>query len=336
MTRGPLRRCYPPPVLLLLAATFAFADCPRVPELRDPDGTLTVLEQNLKFIATGARRSERAALLAHYLTNEGGAVDLLLLSEARITDSLEDWPDWCFYTQTGDGLRDGYRWTPIQDGRSPGGLAMGVRQNDTGTHRVIGAPAGKRYRAKPVTLAEGLLGRIFNFRKGWATLTVDGTQLVWTHTQASYGRHPEKGAGGIGHGRAGQFTDLADDLGHPAEATLLTGDLNLLAGFTPHCSVDEPRVCKARAIDDVTVTNFRDRTGLDLSWFANAKTFAGTFHKGTTDDPWDLEASYDRVGVNPAFLARHPGTEVHLVDIGNEVLRVSDHLGLTITIPFAP
>lgn len=323
-------------MLLLLTATLALADCPRVPELRDPDGQLTVLEQNLKFIATGSRRSERASLLAHYLANEGESVDLLLLSEARITDSLEDWPDWCFYTQVGDGLGDGYRWTAIQDGRSPGGLAMGVRQNDVGTLRAIGAPAGRRYRARPVTLAEGLLGRIFNFRKGWATLVVDGTQLVWTHTQASYARHPEKGAGGIGHGRAGQFADLADDLGRPVEATLLTGDLNLLAGFTPHCSVDEPRVCRAREIDDATVTTFEARTGLNLSWFAQAKTFVGTFLKGEAEDSWDLEAPYDRVGVNEAFLARHPGTEVRLVDIGNEHMRVSDHLGLTITIPFAP
>lgn len=326
--------------LALTLATDTHAACPVTPELRDPDGELTVLEQNLKFIATGSHRAERSALLRHYLQNEGAKVDLLLLAEARITDTLATLDaDWCFYTQAGDGL-SGYDWRAVQTNRPPGGLALGVRQNENGAVRHISSGGGKRFRAKAVTLAEGFLGPLVAYRKGWASLTVDGTRIVWSHTQASYHRRPEKGAGSPhalgfgGRGRAGQFDDLATDLGTPVEATLITGDLNLLAGFKPRCTEDESRVCQARDIDNTTVNRFRDSTGLDLSWFSTVGTFAGSFFKARTNETWDAEAAYDRVGVNEAFLTRHPGTQVARVDIGEGLLRLSDHLGLTITIPF--
>ena len=321
-------------MLSLLTAAIALAACPRTPELRDPDGQVTVLAQNLKFIATGSRRAERAALLRHYLDDEGANVDLLLLSEARLTGELEIWrPDWCFYAQSGD--RDGYRWVPAEERRSPGGLVIGVRQLTEGTVRTIGTLAGRRYRARPVSFAEGILGPLARYYKGWAGLVVDDTQILWTHAQASYRRRPERGAGSPGRGRVGQFEDLATDLGRPSRATLITGDMNLLSGYTPHCSSDEPRVCGAREIDDGTVTRFRERTGLDLGWFASAGTFAGSFDKSESLDTWDLEAPYDRVGVNAAFLSAHPGTQVSHVDIGDDSLRVSDHLGLRISIPFS-
>ncbi len=322
------------PLALTLALGHAHAGCPATPELRDADGELTVLEQNLKFISTGTHRSERAALLRHYLEGEGQKVDIVLLEEARITDTLASLDeDWCFYTQAGDGL-SGYEWMPIQTARPPGGLALGVRQNEVVVVRHITSGGGKRFRAKAVTLAEGWLGPLVAYRKGWASLTVDDTRIVWSHTQASYHRRPEKGAGALGRGRAGQFDDLASDLGHPVEATLLTGDLNLLAGFEPTCKADESRVCRARDIDDKTVKRFRDRTGLDLSWFSNVGTFAGSFFKSERGQAWDSLAAYDRVGVNAAFLKRHPGTHVAPVDIGDGDLAVSDHLGLRITIPF--
>jgi hypothetical protein len=211
---------------------------------------------------------------------------------------------------------------------------MGVRQRDAGPKRRIGGIAGKRYRAAPVTLAEGLLGRIVGYRKGWAGIMVDGTQIVWSHTQASYHHRPDRGAGGERVGRAGQFADLAKDLGRPSHPTLVTGDLNLLAGFRPKNADDEERVKKAREIDDHTVGWFQSVTGLDLNWLKGKGTFAGSVKKGDDAPTWDSGAFYDRVGVNAPFLARHAGTRVEPVDISDDHLRVSDHLGLEIRIPF--
>ncbi len=323
-------------LLTLLPFAMASSPCPADPELRDSDGDLTVLTQNLKFIATGSHRAARAELLRAYLQGDGGAVDLLLLQEARITGTLGSLaPDWCLYGQGGDG-RSGYAWHPVAAVRSPGGLVLGVRRSEHGRPRRIASGGGKRFRARAVTLAEGLLGPVFAYRKGWATLTVDDTRIVWSHTQASYRRRPERGAGAPGQGRAGQFDDLATDLGRPAEATLITGDLNLLAGFRPHCKANEAGVCRARDIDDSTIARFRTQTGLDLSWFASVSTFAGSLFKGRGASLWDAEAAYDRVGVNDAFLERHPGAHVTTVEIGDERMRVSDHLGLRITIPFGP
>jgi hypothetical protein len=323
-------------LLLALAIPAASAACPQTPELRDPDNQLTILEQNLKFIVVGSHRAERAGILRTYLETEGEEVDLLLLSEARLTSDLAAWgTGWCFYTQTGNGLADdGYSWSAIETSTSPGGLAIGVRERATGTvRRVTGG--GRRFRARAVSLAEGVLGMLGNYRKGWASLTIDGTHIVWSHTQASYRQRPERGAGRAGRGRAGQFDDLADDLGHPLHATLITGDLNLLAGFKPRLAGDDARVARARDIDSGTVKAFRNRTGVDLEWFANAGTFMGSVFKAPQPPEWDTDAAYDRVGVNAAFLSRHPGTHVAPVEIGDEHMRVSDHLGLRITIPFA-
>jgi hypothetical protein len=38
--------------------------------------------------------------------------------------------------------------------------------------------------------------------------------------------------------------------------------------------------------------------------------------------------------VNAAFLQRHPGTKARRVEIADDWLRVSDHDGIEITIPF--
>lgn len=318
-------------MLLLLLLPAANAACPAMPALMDADDELTVLEQNLKFISVGAHREERAGLLHRYLAEEGRDVDLLLLSEARLTRTLPS-ADWCFYTQAGGA--DGYAWAPLESGTPPGGLAMGVRHREVGRLRAI-AGGGRPFRARPVSLAEGVLGSLVHYVKGWASLVVDGTQIVWSHTQASYRRRPERGAGALGRGRSGQFDDLADDIGHPDRATLITGDLNLLAGFTGRSEADEARVQRARDIDARTMDAFQTRTGVDLAWFADAGTFVGSVFTKPRAATWDVEAKYDRVGVNPAFLARHPGTHVAAVEIRGDRFRVSDHLGLRITIPFA-
>jgi hypothetical protein len=199
---------------------------------------------------------------------------------------------------------------------------------------------------------------------------VDGTHLVWSHTQASYRQHPEKGAGGPGLGRWGQFDDLASDLGHPNAPTLLTGDLNLLDRF----QAPAPRECvnTACSIDANTVARFQERTGLDFHWLrpladrdpardgsarAAARahdddetsrpngrvppeddeadgTFLGTIFPHGGAEAWDRGARYDRVGVNEGFKQLHPGTRVRRVQIETAELRVSDHAGLEITIPF--
>ncbi len=347
--------------MLLFLVPLGLAVCPPTPTLRDPDGTLTVLSQNLKFIATGARRRERSRLLFDYLLREGEKIDVLLLSEARLTISLASGDErWCFYAQAGD--RDAYRWAPIADARSPGGLVIGVRQRPEGEERRVGPFAGRAFRARATSLAEGLLGALVGYRKGWAALEIDDTRLLWSHTQASYKRDPTVGAGRDRVGRAGQFTDLADDLGRPRGPTLLTGDLNLLAGFAPTRPADAQRVAPARAIDERTVALFAARTGVELSGpesgaasgpaealvsgasFAALPldvapphgTFAGGIDRRRPADGWDTGAPYDRVGMNAAFQAVHPGTRVRPVEIAAEWLRVSDHLGLEITIPFPP
>lgn len=356
--------------MLTLAIGLALAaECPAEPSLRDPDGEVTVLAQNLKFIITGEKRRERDRLFAEWLRGDGANVDLLLLSEARLTSGFDAWaPEWCFYTQRPDEAQDGYRWAPIASGRPPAGLALGVRQRGDGLSRSVGSFAGKRFRAKPTSLAEGFLGKLFHFQKGWAGLEIEDTHLVWSHAQASYRKDPAKGAGGGREGRAGQFADLAEDLGKPDRATLLTGDLNLLAGFAPKNAEDEPRVEQARARDAETVARFRERTGIDLAWpwartaqaeaprttFVSTEapagagaegaaalapgetigTYAGDIDRRRADRAWDAGAPYDRVGVNEAFLEAHPGTRVRRVDIARGWLGVSDHLGLEISIPF--
>lgn len=315
---------------LVLVAT-ASAACPRTPSFRDGDGDVVILAQNLKFIATGGQRDARATILANYLKSEGAAVDLLLLSEARDADTIEEHVgEWCFYSQAGNGL-DGYRWDPAGSaGRSPGGLVLGVRQRSEGLQRGIAGSAGRVYRARPVSLAEGLLGPLVGFVKGWAGLDIDGTRIVWTHTQASYDAHPERGAGNAAKGRAGQFHDLAGDLGRSSQPTLVTGDLNVL---------DDTPVPKARiaaGIDGKTLADFVASTGIHFAP-PRAACADGTFVGTLAPDGRGGKlagAALDRVGVNDAFNARHPGMTVGCADISSPKLRLSDHRGLLIDVPF--
>lgn len=331
--------------LALLSWVTVAVACPRAPQLRDADGVLTVLEQNLKFIAVGGRRSERAHMFGDWLAADGEDVDLLLLEEVRLTSTLVDaMPGWCFYTQLGDGLAQSYRWRSIEQERPPGGLAVGVRERPEGTLRQLGGEAGRRFRAQPATWVEGFLGRLVGYRKGWAGITVDGTRLVWSHTQASYRRHPERGAGTLGRGRSGQFDDLAADLGRRDRPTLLTGDLNLLDTFEAADAEQEACVHTACRIDGTTIAHFEARTGLDFHWprlFPRRDdgspvhgTFLGNIFPSGDDREWDDGALYDRVGVNDAFKHAHPGALVHAVEITRHDLRVSDHAGLKIEIPF--
>jgi hypothetical protein len=329
---------------LLLLFTPGRAECPPLPELRDPDDELVVFAQNLKFIATGTRRERRAALLGRWLASDGSDVDLLLLSEARLTRALRRAAGWCFYTQDG-GEAERYGWAPIHVRRPPGGLVLGVRQRTAGRMRILTGDAGRRFETRPTSLAEGVLGRLVRYRKGWASLRVDGTHVLWSHAQASYARDPARGAGARGVGRAGQFAELADAIGSPEAPTILTGDLNLLAGFTAARTASAAR---AVAQDETTVTWFSERTGIDLRWFTPG-TYAASLDvsastggpAGRTLDgpstpsvPWDLGAPYDRVGINAAFVRRHPDARAEAVDIRDAELRVSDHFGIRLTIPF--
>jgi hypothetical protein len=323
--------------------------------LRDPDDALVVVAQNLKFIATGARRERRAALLGRWLASDGSDVDLLLLSEARLTRALRHATGWCFYTQA-EGEAERYGWAPIHVRRPPGGLVLGVRQRTAGRMRILTGDAGRRFDTRPTSLAEGLLGRLVRYRKGWASLRVDGTHVVWSHAQASYARDPARGAGVHGHGRAGQFEELADAIGSTHAPTVVTGDLNLLAGFAAARTTSAAR---AVAQDEQTVTRFSERTGIDLRWFAtgtyaasiDVATAAGSHERpmngpeseGLAEDgrtaaatgwPWDLGAPYDRVGINAAFVQRHPDTRAETIEIRDADVRVSDHLGIRLTIPF--
>lgn len=317
-------------VTLALLAGLALA-CPSTPLLRDQDGVVTALSQNLKFITTGGWRAERSELLAGWLHGEGGDVDLLLLSEARLLEPLRSaLPDFCFYTQAARG-RDTYAWEPLGERPPPGGLALAVRVRADGEPHMLGAAAGRPFRARPTTWAENLLGRIFRYTKGWAQVTVDGTTLAWSHMQASYPRRPEVGAGEAGRGRAGQFDDLARDLGRRANPTLLTGDLNLLEGF----DAGDARVAAARERDERTLASFEARTGVEFhAARAPRGTFLGSLFHHRGEEAWDRGATYDRVGTNRPFALRHPDTEVRVVEIVRNGLRVSDHLGLEIRIPF--
>lgn len=317
-------------VTLALLAGLALA-CPSSPVLRDDDGVVTALSQNLKFITTGGRRAERAELLADWLNGEGAEVDLLLLSEARLLEPLRSaLPDFCFYTQAARG-GDAYAWEPMGERPPPGGLALAVRSRSTGEPHVLGSAAGRPFRARPTTWVESLVGRILGYTKGWAQVTVDGTTLAWSHMQASYPRRPEVGAGEPGRGRAGQFDDLARDLGRRANPVLLTGDLNLLDGF----DADDARVAAARERDERTLARFEARTGVEFHRpGAPAGTFLGSLLRHRGKEVWDRGAAYDRVGTNRPFAARHPETEVRVVEIVRDGLRVSDHLGLEIRIPF--
>lgn len=321
--------------LLFATLSAAWAFCPAVPVLKDDDERLVLLSQNLQFIAIGKWRDERATLLDGYLRGDGAAVDLLLLSEARDVDALEDaMGGWCFYGQSGDG-RTGYSWTPAAAHRSPGGLVLGVRQREEGSLRLIDGPAGKVFSAKPVTFAEGWLGRMVNFVKGWANVRVDNTSYMWTHTQASYDRHPERGAGGPAVGRAGQFAELASAVPR-SEPALLTGDLNVLDGFHSRDAVFDSKLTGARTIDAQTLRSFIDRTG--MLFHPEATTCPDGSYVGSVDATRPSEsryfgATFDRVGTNSAFSDRHPDTTVRCEEILGGGLRVSDHRGLLIDVP---
>lgn len=315
-------------VVILLAA-LAHAVCPEAPRFVDQDDQVVVLGQNLKFIVTGGQRGQRSDALAEWLGGEGAAVDLLLLSEARLTASLEEsLVGWCLYTP--DGSRDGYVWAPIHAGRPPGGLALGVRSRVDGVERTVSRSAGRAFRARPTTFAEGVIGRLGAYLKGWAEVTVDGTRLVWSHMQASYARRPDRGAGGPGRGRSGQVDELASDLVGPG-ATLLTGDLNLL---DRHEVADLPEAARlARAVDSASVARLEAKSGIRLQR-PSGGTFWGSLWHDRPASGWDVGAPYDRVGVNAAFERRHPGSSVERVVIRRGPLRVSDHDGLRIVIPY--
>lgn len=321
--------------MLLSALVGLVFACPASPVLYDEDAVVTALAQNMKLIATGGRREGRVGLLAGWLEDEGAGVDLLLLSEARLLQPLQaGLPSFCLYTQ-GPGPRSGYSWEPAGERPPPGGLALAVRVRVRGSPRGLGVQAGRWFRARPTTWAEALLGRLVGYVKGWAELTVDGTSIVWSHMQASYARRPEVGAGGPGRGRAGQFEDLAEDLGRRGRPTLMTGDLNLLEGFEPVSAAVDRRIGSARQRDEHTLRSFEARTGVEFHGsYAPEGTYLGALR--LEDAPtWDQGAPYDRVGVNRSFEARHPGLEVRRVEIRGGDLRVSDHLGLEIRIPFS-
>lgn len=312
-------------MLSLLVVAVALADCPAVPQLRDDDGQVSVLSQNLKFIATGTAKADRAAILADYLGAHPD-IDLLLLSEARTLDPLRDTlAEWCFYTQ--EGAPDAYQWA--LGSLSPGGLVLGVRQRATGEARDVGAAAGRVYRARAVSLAEGFLGKIVGFEKGWAVVEIDGTAWVWTHTQASYERRPLLGVGGEGRGRAGQFADLAGDLGRAEHPVLVTGDLNVLEGLA------HPSTADAARADALTLERFSAFTGIRFAADrgpCHDGSFLGAL-RGAAEGVFS-GAVFDRVGTNAAFDATHPGTALACERIEADGLHLSDHLGIRISAPF--
>ncbi len=313
--------------LLASALTATAGECPAAPLLRDPDDHVTALSQNLKFIATGGHKVARAELLAEYLAVHP-EVDLLLLSEARSLGPLRaGLRGWCFYTQVGHPLA--YRWAAGD--LSPGGLVLAVRQRSSGEPRHLSAEAGRVFRARPVTLAEGFLGKIAGFEKGWAVAHVDGTSMVWTHTQASYASSPLRGAGGPGAGREGQFADLAADLGHAEHPVLLTGDLNVLDGAPS----PDGGVQAAGRRDARTLSGFSALTGIRFGSAGDpcpGGSFLGAL-RGVADSVF-VGATFDRVGTNGAFDAQHVGAQFGCERIEGEGLRLSDHLGVRIHAPF--
>ena len=317
-------------MVVLLASLAPAATCPASPELRDDDDVLTVLAQNMQLIAVGPVRTERGAVLGRWLDGPGAAVDLLFLSEGRDLDPLSAaMPDWCLYVQAGSGM-EGYRWELAGGERSPGGLVLGVRQRPEGVLRSLDGLAGRVFRARSVSLAEGLLGRLAGFAKGWAGVGWDGARLVWTHAQASYDRHPAAGAGREGVGRAGQMQDLADDLGRSDAPVLVTGDLNALDGFA---SGDE-EIRAAGEVDRGTLDRFFVRTGIRFGRGPCAGgSFLGSVFRDQPSDSAIAGASLDRVGLNAAFEANHPDTRVACAEIAEGRLRVSDHRGLLISVP---
>lgn len=305
--------------MLLLFATLSWADCSPSPELRNNDERVVLLSQNLKFIATGGRKKARANIFARGL-HADPELDLLLLSEARQTTPLQAaLPEWCLYRQ--EGPSDGYHWRRADGRPSPGGLVLGVRRREEGRLWPLQGTAGAAFRSRPVSFAEGVLGRMVGFIKGWASVEVAGLRLLWTHTQASYDQRPERGAGTLGAGgdpgvgRAGQLNELLDVLEQQQLPALLTGDLNLQDGVAG----------VAGAVDRASV-QMLEEGGLRLR--RDCATWLGSLrahHKMT--HPLG-EAALDRVGTNLAMDA-HP-IEVRCEEWSEGRLRLSDHRGLRI------
>ncbi len=305
-------------MLLLIQAVWG---CPEVPTLRDDDDARVVLAQNIKFIVTGGRKPERARLLAGAMAADP-AVDLLLLSEARQTGPLiAALPEFCFYRQS--GRRDGYRWEPAAGGVSPGGLVLGVRERAAGEALEIQGSAGRAFESRPLTFADGFLGPLAGFVKGFAEVRLgdpdQGVRLVWSHLQASYSRR-DRGAGRAGAGRQGQLMELAAEL-EAAGAALLTGDLNL----------NDPR----SAADSESLQLFERRSGIPLQ---GGHCPEGSWHgsiwqEEAEQDPYFTGADFDRVGMSAALRQAYP-VEIRCVDIqdGSGGLRLSDHRGLRIRI----
>ncbi len=306
--------------MLLLLATLAKADCSPSPSLRNNDEALVVLSQNLKFIVTGGQQAARAQLLARRLEADP-EVDLLLLSEARRTSPLQlALPEWCLYRQEGPG--EGYHWRQADGRASPGGLVLGVRRREEGRLWPLEGTAGAAFRSKPVSFAEGVLGRLVGFVKGWAAVEVAGMRLLWTHTQASYER-PERGAGRMGRpgtpgvGRAGQLGELAEILEKEQGPALLTGDLNLQDGVEGI----------AGEVDSASVRMLEER-GIRLR--RDCSTWLGSLRSDQKLNHPLGEAALDRVGLNPA-MAERP-IEVRCEEWSEGRLRLSDHRGLRIRV----
>lgn len=311
--------------LLLCTALAADPGCPAIPTLREDDRALTALAQNVKFIAGGERRAERAALLAGAVAADP-AVDLLLLSEARqaapLIAALEPpaGAGFCLYRQAGP--RQGYRWARA-GAPAPGGLLLGVRARAAGREIRLEGAAGRAFTSRALTFADGFLGPLSGFYKGFAEVRIDGVRLIWSHLQASYGPR-DAGAGGPGRGRRGQLEELAAEIAPPDlpteahGAALLVGDLNL----------NDPR----SAADAESVRQFEARTRVRLAGgHCAGGTWLGSLLPGVGPGPDDFfyGADLDRVGATPALEASH-ALEVRCVEVEAQGLRLSDHRGLRI------
>ncbi len=307
--------------MLLLLATLGRADCSPSPSLRNDDEALVVLSQNVKFIATGGQKAARANILARRLEADP-ELDLLLLSEARQIKALQDaLPEWCLYRQ--DGPAHSYHWREADGRSSPGGLVLGVRRRAEGRTWPLEGTAGAAFRSRPVSFAEGVLGRLVGFIKGWASVEVAGLRLLWTHTQASYDQRPERGAGRFGTdgvpgvGRAGQLGELAKILENEPRPALLTGDLNLQDGVTG----------TAGEVDRASVEMLAEG-GIRLR--RDCPTWLGSLRSNQKMTHPLGGAALDRVGTNPAMDA-HP-VEVRCEEWSEGKLRLSDHRGLRIRV----